>query len=230
MNIPENILQQVADAAFDQSPSSPLSCVPSGTNWKRQPNIRRAVIQHAITNPALAPFLAEGGGKYTDEELLEASNKADRMRLTGFNWLRAFLAALPRRESPALAEATPPAEVAIIEEQAWVDPVCGCIRSPDAPKDSPCPICNPAAQVPLGPEDVPPGSVIRGQNWAIDWGKCWLAVLETTPTGVHCNRGDEYRFTSLHFGWQINTSIPDTGRWDKDAWRPCSKPGKEVAK
>lgn len=77
--------------------------------------------------------------------------------------------------------------------------------------------------VTLGPEDVPPGSVIRGQNWALDWGKCWLAVLETTLTGVHCNRGDEHRFTSLQFGWQINRSIPLTGKWNPDAWEPCSK-------
>lgn len=157
MNIPENILQAVADAAFAEPFEPWLSArayhLP---DWKNQEYARRAVIQHALSNPALAPFLA----------------------------------ALPA------AEATPPVQA------------------------------KHAAQVPLGPEDVPPGSVIRGQNWAIDWGKCWLAVLETTPTGVHCNRGDEYRFTSLHFGWQINTSIPDTGRWDANAWKPCSKPGK----
>ena len=84
------------------------------------------------------------------------------------------------------------------------------------------------AQVPLGPEDIPPGSVVRCDN------DHWFQVLYASPIGVCINNIGlpvQYRWTELAERWQINTSIPDTGRWDKDAWRPCSKPaGKEVAK
>lgn len=185
MNIPQDTLQQVADAAFGNSQLA----------WGHASPARRAVIQHAITNPALAPFLS----------------------------------ALPRRKSPALAEATPPAEVAIIEEQAWVDPVCGCIRSPDAPKDSPCPICNPAAQVPqvdLEQDDFKPGTWIEypcGARGEVEY----VRKDRVKVRGL----AEQDTFTDLRLnGCRMNTSIPDTGRWDATAWRPCSKPGKEVAK
>jgi hypothetical protein len=220
-NIPENIIQAVADAAFEAVKATYLVTPKAGYDYA---DARRAIIQHALDNPALAPFLAGGIGEYMDEELLEASNKADRMRLTGFNWFRAFIDALRRRESPALAKATPPAEVAIIEEQAWVDPVCGCIRSPYAPKDSPCPICKPDALVPLGPEDYPPGSVLRFAE------QHWYNALYVSREVICLISGDSVAWKDWNKlqddGWQINTSLPDTGRWDKDAWRPCSKPGK----
>jgi hypothetical protein len=221
MNIPQDTLQAVADAAFQSCDRIELVSWSESKYWKHQPNIRRAVIQHALSNPALAPFLA-GVGEYTAEELARAGNAAwESKNYFGLQWLRSFLAALPRRESPALAKATPPAEP---EPAVWSDPVCGCIRSPDAPKDSPCPICKPAAQAPLGPEDVPPGSTLRAAQGH------WFIVLHVEATGVTISNVNGSRFIKWHElndeGWQINISRPDTGRWDKDAWRPCSKPGK----
>lgn len=181
-----------------------------------------------------------------------------------------------------VAEATPKTE-----EQAWIDPVCGCWRSPDVPKDSPCPICKPAdpyarlkayakagarirfedesrrsewaadedwgwcfppenyevhpddlhlvpeyapvneppmQQVPLGPEDVMPGSILRGESWTGKWAKCWCQILEVTPKEVHINRmsvGILYKH--LMYDYLINRSIPLTGKWDVSAWEPCYK-------
>jgi hypothetical protein len=163
-NIPENILQQVADAAFENAQLT----------WGHASPARRAVIQHALDNPAFAPFLAA--------EVIARAEKAEAE-------LAAIKSSLPD------AEATPPAE--------------------------------PAAQVPLGPEDCPPGSVVRCDT------DHWFQVLYASPIGVCINNVGlpvQYRWTELAERWQINTSIPDTGRWDKDAWRACSKPGKEVAK
>ena len=87
----------------------------------------------------------------------------------------------------------------------------------------------PAAQVPLGPEDCPPGSTLRAAQGH------WFIVLHIEATGVTISNVNGSRFIKWHElkdeGWQINISRPDTGRWDANAWRPCSKPaGKEVAK
>jgi hypothetical protein len=190
--------------------------------WHDERHARRAVIQHAISNPALAPFLA-GGGEYTDQAIYDAWKKAVEANDAFPDRMRAFLASLPRRESPSIAEDIPPADP---EPSVWSDPVCGCIRSPYAPKDSPCPICKPAAQVPLGPKDVKPESVLRNAE------VCWYSVKYVLD---NCVCIDIDGRNTLYYGdlktehWQINTSIPDTGRWDANAWRPCSKPaGKEV--
>lgn len=84
-------------------------------------------------------------------------------------------------------------------------------------------------QVPLGPEDVPPGSALRTAEGH------WFNPTYATTEGVATTTQLGTRFIVwtilMNEGWQINTSIPDTGRWDATAWRPCSKPaGKEVAK
>lgn len=254
-NIPENILQQVADA----------------------------------------PFLA-GIGEYTDDEIKtawtgtvlwhgEARSFEDR--------LRAFLAALPRRESPALAEAIARAEKA--ESNAAVNYgmlLAARVRAEEAEKEHDAlksfqlGILRPIAEM---PETVPDGCFMvfgwqaGGKYWAIGEAKSafdtHFAILrlpapEATPPAepepaaqvplvdleqddfkpgtwiefpdgtrgeidfVHRDRVHvggllkERTFTELRkSGCRINTSLPDTGRWDANAWRPCSKPaGKEVAK
>lgn len=82
--------------------------------------------------------------------------------------------------------------------------------------------------VPLGPEDVPPGSVFRykGENMSRP-GYCVAGSVDLD--------GCEFASRQRHFGttlvgwgalaeeWQINRSIPLTGKWNPDAWEPCSK-------
>lgn len=207
MNIPEHILQDVADAAFLSSNGGMMDLLTCNKKknhvfWHEERYARRAVIQHALDNPALAPWLNVPQawppvGEYTDEELAEAASQGylSQDYLGTPRWLRAFLAALPRRESPALADAMPPAE--------------------------------PAAQVPLGPKDVPPGSVIRSKDQP---DTCFWTVSQVWERGFYL-RGECVDWHLAMERMEINTSIPDTGRWDANAWRPCSKPaGKEVAK
>lgn len=122
------------------------------------------------------------------------------------------------------AEATPPAECPIshtdknkeFQDAAGYCMICGA----DWPE--------PAAHVPLGPEDCPPGTVFRCDN------DHWFQALYASPLGVCINNLGlpvQHKWHELAERWQINTSLPDTGRWDKEAWRDCSKPaGKEVAK
>jgi hypothetical protein len=267
MNIPENTLQAIADAAFkntDDSYCGSLVCRSINPAWEIENEGRRAVIQHALDNPALAPFLA-GVGEYTDAELLEASNKAFREYCFGPEWRRAFLAALPRRESPALAEAIARAEkaekeLAVLKSSqlgilrpiaempekvpdgcmavfrwqdafgSWVtgtrEPTNGffaILRLPAAEATPPAEP-EPAAQVPLGPEDCPPGSALRSAK-----NHCF-SVVYISSTGVTVFNPNGSRYIKWHDlqdeGWQINTSLPDIGRWDANAWKPCSKPGK----
>lgn len=211
MNIPENILQAVADAAFENAQLT----------WGHASSARRAVIQHALNNPALAPFLAGGIGEYTDMEIADAWRSANHT-MPFVSEIKRFLSALPRRESQALAEATPPFPCAInhTEQNVQFRDAAGY-----------CMICgtdwpDPAAEVPLGPEDVPPGSTLRAAQGH------WFIVLHVVATGVTISNVNGSRFIEWHElkdeGWQINISRPDTGRWDANAWKPCSKPGKEV--
>lgn len=167
-NIPENILQAVADASFLYSTQSFLTCSSTSAFWESDASSRRAVIQRALSDPTLAPFLA----------------------------------ALPRRESQALAQAIARVEKAEAEL---------------------------TAQVPLGPEDVPPGSVFTFGAKAL-----WITPLCVSSDGVGFPETEpdkpliqKFSFELLQEVAKINTSIPDTGRWDENAWRPCSKPGKE---
>lgn len=280
MNIPEHILQQVADEAFLSSNGGMMGLLTCNKEknhvfWHEERYERRAVIQHALDNPALVPFLA----------------------------------ALPRRESPALAEAIARAEKAeaelaksreinqgltksclewekivqelkssqlgILRHIAEMSPTVpdGCIavtggkdldgdwllgdyadrldthfailRLPDAEATPPAKaeqlpaMADPltliggvpfdqSSQVPLALEDVKPGSALRSAEGH------WFVAAYATTEGVAVSTQLETRFivweNLMNEGWQINTSLSDTGRWDKDAWRPCSKPGKEVEK
>ena len=76
-------------------------------------------------------------------------------------------------------------------------------------------------QVPLDPEDVPPGSVFR--NAADHAISHWLAVGAFDYAGVYLGRDGYFTFSECFKDWQINRSIPLTGKWDAAAWQPCSK-------
>jgi hypothetical protein len=70
--------------------------------------------------------------------------------------------------------------------------------------------------VPLGPEDVPPGSVIRGAAWQNGRSECWVGIIEVTPNGVIASRLSElYSWDSLIDKWQIKRPGED--------WKPCKK-------
>ena len=88
------------------------------------------------------------------------------------------------------------------------------------PKLSPLP--EPATRtVELGPEDVPPGSVFRGPA---DRGGEWAFVLSINKLGMMFPDSMFISFQHIKTeDWQINRSIPLTGRWNPDAWEPCHK-------
>lgn len=78
-------------------------------------------------------------------------------------------------------------------------------------------------RVKLGPEDVPPGSVIR---WKMPKQFGWVAVEYVCAEGLWLPVGD----VAKYFKWdrlaehcEINRSIPLTGKWDASAWEPCYK-------
>lgn len=73
-------------------------------------------------------------------------------------------------------------------------------------------------EVELGPEDVMPGSVITGKDSG------WAIVTSTNKDGVGVDARDEsVSFEDLMKYGKINRSIPLTGKWNPDAWEPCSK-------
>ena len=77
----------------------------------------------------------------------------------------------------------------------------------------------PKQKVPLEACDVPPGSVFRPIIHHDE--KEWQAV--SAVNGEYCViDGYPRYFTSLSC-WQINRSIPCTGKWNPDAWEPCEK-------
>ena len=98
----------------------------------------------------------------------------------------------------------------------WQSPILNCIgwRYADAEKKP---------KVPLGPEDVPPFSAIRrkpeqdhGQQWH------WRCMSYVHGIGIQCgNRG--YKWEELQKDYEINRSIPLTGKWNPEAWEPCEK-------
>ncbi len=85
--------------------------------------------------------------------------------------------------------------------------------------------------VPLGPEDVPPGSVFRGAGEAKEESnKGWCIITSATETGIrywrHCDPGNqtEYPWRALFdYESEINRSLPLAGKWDANAWEPCRK-------
>ena len=79
-------------------------------------------------------------------------------------------------------------------------------------------------RVPLGPEDVPIGSVIKHYDWTEEG---WLAVLSRSEKFAVCWVSDiTVCFSFIDFtrdGYVINRSLPLTGKWDPNAWEPCWK-------
>lgn len=75
--------------------------------------------------------------------------------------------------------------------------------------------------VPLGPEDVHPCSVFRikgkGSSGWHQMKMCpqWDGLVFTSKISV--------TYEELMRDWLINRSIPLTGKWNPDAWEPCSK-------
>jgi hypothetical protein len=218
MNIPENILKAVADAAF--LPSSKIRLTTSNIfdDWKNQAKDRLAVIQHALDNPALAPFLAgEAIARAEKAEAELASLKGDM--LIAERAVDNVMRILPELvKSPSWEDAATSVREHIDKLQEEIDSLKSSL--PDAEATPPAEP-EPAALVPLGPEDVPPFSQIRcpmkTNGWSsitsVDWDAVWVGNKSLS-------------WTELAEHWQINTSIRDTGQWDANAWRSCSKPGK----
>lgn len=80
--------------------------------------------------------------------------------------------------------------------------------------------------IPLEAKDVPPGSALRHPDWA----KHNVYILPSVWSGrVSYSAGDDVNFETYDGlklkGWQINKSIPITGKWDADAWVKCEKEG-----
>lgn len=81
--------------------------------------------------------------------------------------------------------------------------------------------------VEIGPEDVPPGTVLRGAGEVCSQG--WCAITSCSETGIRIWRQSESSGHEITWGRlresasQINRSIPLTGKWDANAWEPCSK-------
>ena len=77
--------------------------------------------------------------------------------------------------------------------------------------------------IPLGPEDVPPGSAVRWDSDASAGG--WTTVEGVNSAGIYITFGtipEHWPFSKLHH-IKINRSLPLTGKWDANAWEPCSK-------
>ncbi len=94
----------------------------------------------------------------------------------------------------------------------WNDPTIIGWRYADAEKKP---------KKPLGPEDVPPGSVVRGPA---DGTEVWAAVITVVSRGISITDGRCISYKPLkEDGWIINRSIPMTGKWDANAWEACEK-------
>lgn len=85
----------------------------------------------------------------------------------------------------------------------------------------------PKPPVPLGPEDVLPGSVFRCLEWQKHGGYFTPSVHKS---GVSWTSGEGTLFETyaalLAGDWQINRSLPLTGKWNPTAWEPCHKPAR----
>jgi len=79
--------------------------------------------------------------------------------------------------------------------------------------------------LPLGPEDVPPFSVIRRKGQTDEYGNPqywhWRLISYVTGIGPVCaDRG--YNWQELSTDYEINRSLA-AGKWDPTAWEPCRK-------
>ena len=242
MNIPDNILQNVIDAAFEMQPGRYLDAHSSCAEWEHEAPFRLALAKDFLA--AIAQHLAPTGvGEYTDEEISKAGRTAwETTDYAGLPWLRAFLSALPRRASQLgvlrpLAEAGPVPDGCIrVSGYRTQFNDCGWMLGEDAssndthfadirlPAAQPAPAAQPepSEEVPLGPEDCPPGSVIGDVSG--DWFRIKYAkrdLLRFDIEGISPITWEDLKDN----GWQINTSLPDIGRWDATAWRKASKKG-----
>jgi hypothetical protein len=76
-------------------------------------------------------------------------------------------------------------------------------------------------EVPLGPRDVPLGSILRALSWALHE---WRSIDHVYSNGAllgNCPCTQEW--VELMQKYEINRSIPLTGKWDAAAWEKCSK-------
>ncbi len=100
---------------------------------------------------------------------------------------------------------------------------------PDSPQWNLQPECyrikpEPATkEVELGPEDVPPGSVVLSSSAGCN-GTRWASVACAKTDGVEIYGRVCIPWSELFTHWKINRSIPLTGKWDAAAWEPCHKP------
>ena len=77
--------------------------------------------------------------------------------------------------------------------------------------------------VELGPEDCPPGSVFTKFS---DGSYYSPSLVSVALDGIYFHDTKAFRkhYAELKKeGWQINRSIPLTGKWNADAWELCSK-------
>jgi hypothetical protein len=75
--------------------------------------------------------------------------------------------------------------------------------------------------VPLGPSDVPPGSILKANSWAAHE---WRSITHVYSDGaLLSNCPSTHRWADLMRDYQINRSIPLTGKWNPEAWEKCSK-------
>lgn len=75
--------------------------------------------------------------------------------------------------------------------------------------------------VPLGPEDVPPGSVFRRKSRR-DQSDHWISAAAVSSKAVIVG----YRsttYSAIKDELEINRSTPLTGKWNPNAWEPCHK-------
>jgi len=77
-------------------------------------------------------------------------------------------------------------------------------------------------KVQLGPENVPPQSVLLSSSAGAN-GTRWMQVLCVKAAGVEINGRACIPWTELKTHWQINRSIPLTGKWNPNAWEACEK-------
>lgn len=77
-------------------------------------------------------------------------------------------------------------------------------------------------EVELGPEDVPPGSVVLSSSAGCN-GTRWESVACAKTDGVEIYGRFCIPWSELFTHWKINRSIPLTSKWNPDAWEPCHK-------
>lgn len=73
--------------------------------------------------------------------------------------------------------------------------------------------------VDLGPEDVPPGSFIRSKTTP----QAWESIGYLGALGIFDYERKFLNWRKLAESYEINRSIPLTGRWNPNAWEPCHK-------